>query len=309
MTLIEQLSDANCGGQPSAVAVGTFDGVHLGHQALLGTLRDAARERGLASVAVTFRQQPRSVVRPDVPVTYLCALDERLELMRSLGLTCVIPVDFDDSVRHLYAHQFVSILKEIVGMRLLVLGPGARMGHDQLELAQLEELGRKEGFEVLSAGPAAHSGETVSSSAVRAALHEGRMEEAAAMLGRPFTLTGTVCHGDKRGRELGYPTANLDISPQAALPKDGIYATWAHVDGAKRQAATSIGVRPTFGKGGRTVEAYILDFEGDLYGRQIRLEFVARLRDEVEFAGVGALVEQMASDVENTRKTLGQQPQ
>ena len=305
-SLGQRLAAANPSGRPAAVAVGTFDGVHMGHRKLLGLVRDEARARGLASIAFTFRQQPRSIIRPDLPFSYLCELDERLELLRGLGLDALAVVDFDEDVRRLSAEQFLSIVKGALKLRLLVLGPNAKQGHDQLGGDALRDLGRRLGFDVISAEPAVVDGERVSSSAIRKALAEGRVGGAAAMLGRRFSLTGDVLPGDRRGRELGFPTANLGPFAHATVPMDGIYATWAWLDGDRHMAATSIGVRPTFGQGNeRRVEAYILDFEGDIYGRRLRLEFVERLRGEVGYTGPGPLIEQIKKDVALTRAVLG----
>lgn len=292
------------------VAVGTFDGVHLGHRKLLRTVREEAARRGIASVGVTFRQQPRSVVRPGVPFSYLCDFDERMAILGSLGLDAVAPLDFDDSVRFLSAAQFLGCLRSVLNMQVLVLGPGARQGHDQVDAPGLAALGRELGFEVLSLGPAVLNGQPVSSTAIRAALADGKVEDAARLLGRRFALTGTVLPGDRRGRELGFPTANLGPFAHATVPRDGIYATWAHLSGAnghaeRHMAATSIGVRPTFGQDNeRRVEAYILDFGRDIYGMTLRLEFVRRLRDEAAYTGPGLLIEQIRRDVEQTREIL-----
>ena len=309
MTLEQELAAANPAGRSAAVAVGTFDGVHLGHQKLLSVLKEEARRRGLVSVALTFRQQPRSVVRPDVPFSYLCELYERLELLRGLGLDALAVVDFAEPVRRLSAEQFLSLLQRTLGLKLLVLGPNARQGHDQMNAAGLRGLGARLGFDVVSAAAASAGGEQVSSTSVRRALAEGRVRDAAALLGRPFSLTGPVLPGDRRGRELGFPTANLGPFANATVPMDGIYATWAYLGGERHMAATSIGVRPTFGQGNeRRVEAYILDFERDLYGSRLRLEFVERLRGEAAYPGPGPLIEQIRKDVAQTREVLGKSP-
>lgn len=313
MTLEQELAAANPAGRPSAVAVGTFDGVHLGHQQLLRVLREEARRRGLVSIALAFRQQPRSVVRPDVPFSYLCELDERLELLRSLGLDALAVADFAEPVRKLSAEEFISLLQRTLGLKLLVLGPGARQGHDQMGAASLRTLGARLGFDVVTAAAASAGGEQVSSTSVRRALAQGRVRDAAALLGRPFSLTGVVLPGDRRGRDLGFPTANLGPFAHATVPMDGIYATWAYLGGApggeRRMAATSIGVRPTFGQGNeRRVEAYILDFNRDLYGSRLRLEFIERLRSEAAYSGPGPLTEQIRKDVAQTREVLGRSP-
>ncbi len=293
----------------SAVCVGTFDGVHLGHRSLLNATKKAASEQSLASVAITFRQQPRSVINPDHAARYLCPLEERLELLESAGLDVVAPVDFDDSVRRLSASEFINTLKKKVGLQVLVIGPGARQGHDRLGNAELVAMGRHNGFEVVEAQPAKVGDEFVSSSAIRKRVESGQVDRAATLLGRDFSLSGPVIHGDHRGRELGFPTANLAVPGNCVLPPDGIYATRAVLDdGARHIAATSIGVRPTFGAGERLIEAYLLDFDGSLYDRQLTLQFVRRLRGEVAFDGVPELTDQIRKDVEETRALLGATP-
>ena len=308
-----KLSDSLSGlvGHPrgSAVCVGTFDGVHLGHRSLLNATRKAASERSLASVAITFRQQPRSVINPDHAARYLCPLDERLDLLEGVGLDVVAPVDFDDSVRMLTAGEFIRTLMEKVGLRVLVIGPGARQGHDRLGNAELVAMGREVGFQVVEATPAKLDDQFVSSSSIRKQVESGHVEKAAALLGRDFSLSGPVVQGERRGRTLGYPTANVAVAPDCVLPMDGIYATRALLeDGTKRPAATSIGVRPTFGAGERTVEAYLLDFDGSIYGQRLTLQFARRLRGEVAFDGVPELTEQIRKDVEETRALLGALP-
>ena len=309
MKLSDSLSDRVGHARGSAVCVGTFDGVHLGHRSLLSATKKAASERSLASVAITFRQQPRSVINPDHAARYLCPLEERLELLNSVGLDLVAPVDFDDSVRLLTASDFIRTLMDTVGLRVLVIGPGARQGHDRLGNAELVAMGREVGFEVVEATPEKVGDQFVSSSAIRKQVESGQVEKAAALLGRDFSLSGPVVQGEHRGRTLGYPTANVAVAPDCVLPMDGIYATRAQLDdGTKRLAATSIGVRPTFGAGARTVEAYLLDFDGSIYGQRLTLQFARRLRGEVSFDGVPELTEQIRKDVEETRALLGAIP-
>ena len=221
----------------------------------------------------------------------------------------VAPVDFDDSVRLLTAGEFIRTLIETVGLRVLVIGPGARQGHDRLGNAELVAMGREVGFEVVEATPAQVGDQFVSSSAIRMQVESGQVEKAAALLGRDFSLSGPVVQGERRGRTLGYPTANVAAASDCVLPMDGIYATRALLDdGTKRLAATSIGVRPTFGAGERTVEAYLLDFDGSIYGQRLTLQFARRLRGEVAFDGVPELTEQIRKDVEETRALLGAMP-
>ncbi|MBI4220890.1 MAG: bifunctional riboflavin kinase/FAD synthetase [Chloroflexi bacterium] len=298
--------------RPTAVTVGTFDGVHTGHQALFKRTIELARSmRAGSSIAMVFRQQPRAILQPDRPVSYLCTLDDRLILLRQSGLDVVIPVDFDEALRSLSPREFVTALRDRLQMNHLVLGPGAALGRDRAgDASVLAGIGRELRFTVHTLPPVTYSGKTVSSSAIRAALAAGDLKDAEAMLGRRFVLRGKVEIGQHRGRTLGFPTANLAVPPQATLPGDGIYATWAEiangVDSHVRfPAATSIGVRPTFGGGARTVEAYLIDFHGDLYGKSLALEFVARLRDELKFESAAALSQQIARDVADTKEALG----
>lgn len=317
--------DAHATRGPASVTVGTFDGVHTGHRALLRRVRELAgrkegQQRGSA-VAIVFRQQPRAVLQPGKQVKYIQPLEERLAMLSRAGLDAVVPVDFDPPLRSLSPREFVSELCGRLHMRHLVLGPGAAIGRDRSgDATALAALGREIGFKLHTVEPARHLGVVVSSSAIRVALAEGRLEDAEGMLGRRFVLHGRVEAGERRGRELGFPTANLAVDPRLVLPGDGIYAAWALVgdgpagvdgagpgerDQARLPAATSIGLRPTFGAGGRTVEAHLIGFDGDLYGRAVALEFVARLRDELKFASASALVEQMRADVARTRAVLG----
>ena len=288
----------------TAVTLGTFDGVHLGHRRLLKTVYNAAEAHGLTSVAIAFRKQPRSIINPALTVTYLASLDRRLRLIKATGVGKVIPVDFDDSIRTLSARQFICKLRERASMRRLVTGPGARMGHDRAGAELLSVICAAEGIDLDQVSPAETGGVPVSSTGIRNALAAGDLATACSMLGRNYTLDGKVVAGERRGRKLGFPTANIEPEAGLVVPADGIYAAIVEFGGVRRMAATSIGVRPTFGAGARTVEAYVLDFEGDLYGRDVSLEFASRLRGELKFDGPEPLVAQMRRDVEETRTLL-----
>jgi riboflavin kinase/FMN adenylyltransferase len=290
--------------RPAALTVGTFDGVHLGHRMLLGTLRGRAATAGLFSVAVTFRSQPRSLIDPNAATTYLSTIEHRISLVAETGVQQVLPVEFDEALRMLTADEFLGMLKRASGVKMLVLGLGARLGHDRLNANEIAPLASKHGIELIEVEPERIDGQVVSSSAIRKSLAAGDVTSAARMLGRRYRLDGTVVSGDRRGRELGFPTANIEPSGAMAIPVDGIYATLIRVRGEWRKAATSIGVRPTFGGGARLVEAFILDFNGDLYGQDVQLEFVKRLRGEVKFEGVDPLIEQMHRDVSEARDIL-----
>ncbi len=304
----------------TAVTIGAYDGVHLGHRALLGELSARAAVDGLSTAVVTFDRHPAMVVRPESAPCLLCDLPQRLELLASTGVDLVVVVPFDRERANETAEDFVTqILVEGLDARLVVVGQDFHFGHGRKgNVALLEEMGAAAGFVVdgvsLTAdrGGSDHGGEPISSTRVRTALAAGRVEEAAALLGRPHQVRGLVVAGDQRGgTELGFPTANVDVPDGICLPAAGIYAAWyQRPDGKRHPAAVSVGRRPTFygSDGPLLVEAYLLDFDGDLYGEEGSVSFVARLRDEVAFATVDALVEQMGRDVELTRTTLAAAP-
>jgi riboflavin kinase/FMN adenylyltransferase len=299
-------------GRESAVTIGKFDGVHRGHQHLVSWTVARARELGLASVVITLHPNPLTVLRPGMPITYLCSLEERLEMLRSLGPDRVGVLTFTSELALLSARDFVALLQETVRMRLLVGGPDMALGRDREgSLAVLSQLGREMGFRVETAPMLVEEGQKVGSSALRQALAEGDMEEVARLLGRPYRLRGPVVRGAGRGRDLGFPTANVAVAPDLALPAYGVYVTMAHVGGVALPSCTNVGVRPTFADEGPavTVEAYILDYEGDLYGQVIGLEFLHRLRDELKFSSVAELVAAMHRDIEHTRQYLARAAQ
>ncbi len=294
-------------GRPAAATVGTFDGVHLGHRRLLDVLREEAANTGLASVTITFEEQPRALIAPGAPVAYLATLENRAQLLRESEVDIVLPVRFDDDLRCKTAIQFLEILRNAAGVELLVTGPGARLGHDRLDSDALVPLAAKQGIRIVQVPATRTPGSDsriVSSSAIRSSLTAGDVKTAAQMLGRPYRIDGKVVKGDRRGRELGFPTANIEPVGRLVVPADGIYAAVIRAEGQRRMAATSIGVRPTFGPGERMIEAYILDFDGDLYGQDVEIEFIERLRGEEKFDGVEPLIDQMTRDVSDTRELL-----
>jgi len=300
----------------SAVTIGAYDGVHLGHRALLAELRSRAEASGLATVVVTFDRHPAAVVRPDSAPKLLCDLDQRLELLESTGVDRTVLIHFDEERANETAEDFVT--RELVrglDAKLVVVGEDFHFGHGRKgTVALLSDMGATAGFEVdgmtlASADDVAgESAPPVSSTRVRSLVAEGDVEGAAVLLGRPHQVRGPVVTGDSRGgAELGYPTANLDIPADICLPAPGIYAGWyERPDGSRHRTAVSVGRRPTFygDDGELLVEAYLLDFTGDLYGEQARLSFVHRLRDELAFDSVDALVAQMGRDVDRTRELL-----
>ncbi len=300
----------------SAVTIGAYDGVHLGHRALLAELGARGRRQGLTVVVVTFDRHPATVVRPESAPLLLCDLDQKLELLEAAGVDRVVVVPFTTVRANETAEDFVSsILVEGLGARLVVVGEDFHFGHGRKgNVALLAELGREAGFAVEGVTLSTDTGvsglppEPVSSTRIRSLVTAGQVESAAVMLGRPHQVRGPVVHGDHRGgAELGYPTANVDVPDGICMPSPGIYAGWyERPDGSRWEAAISVGRRPTFygADGALLVEAFLLEFTGDLYGEEARVSFVARLRDELAFDSVEALIEQMGRDVVSTRRSL-----
>ena len=300
----------------SAVTIGAYDGVHLGHRALLAELGAKGREGGLTIVVVTFDRHPATVVRPDSAPAQLCDLDQKLELLASAGVDRTVVLTFTMDRANEAAEDFVSsVLVDGLDSRLVVVGEDFHFGHGRKgNVALLAELGSTAGFVVdgvtLSTDPASagHGGEAISSTRIRSLVTAGQVESAAVMLGRPHQVRGPVVDGDHRGgAELGFPTANVEVPAGICLPAAGIYAGWyERPDGSVWEAAISVGRRPTFygDDGDLLVEAFLLDFTGDLYGEEAKVSFVARLRDEQAFDSVDALVEQMGRDVASTRQRL-----
>ncbi len=283
---------------PVVVALGTFDGLHRGHQALITLAVRRARELNGRCAVFTFDPHPRAVLTPSSDEFLLTTLDERLELFAVLGADLAVAVRFDDTLRHTPAEEWVRELISKTAMAEVVCGANYVFGHDRRGNAELlRRLGGRHGFRVWVAEPVEVDGAPVSSTHVREALRAGRVTEASRLLGRWYTLRGTVVRGDGRGRTLGYPTANLSIPPGKLIPAVGIYAGYARTAAGDYQAAVSIGVRPTFGQGPLVVEAYLLNFTGYLYGTRLEVCLAARLHDEMTFSSVGDLIRQIDADV------------
>jgi riboflavin kinase/FMN adenylyltransferase len=298
----EELRRAAISGRNAAVAIGVFDGVHRGHRHLIGHLVERAGREGLSRLVVTFHPHPRSVVRPGTPLTYLCGLEERVELLKALGVDDVAVLAFTSELAQLSARDFVSLAVEELRMKLLVVGADFALGRGREGTTDvLAGIGREIGFEVDVVPLLATSGEKVGSTAVRQALERGDMETAASLLGRPFALRGPVIKGAERGKSLGFPTANMAFGQDRALPAFGVYVTRAYLREGVFPAVTNIGLRPTFDEDKPTVETFILDFQGEVYGQELRIELLHRLRGEVRFLNVEALREQIEKDVAASR--------
>jgi riboflavin kinase/FMN adenylyltransferase len=297
-----------------AATIGSFDGVHRGHRHLIRYVQARAAALGLQSAVITFDPHPRQVLRPDTPTALLSTVQDRVEVFEQLGVDVALVWRFDTRLQSLTAEQFLAELNRRVTLRCLVHGPGFALGRRRHGTPDvLAELGRRLGFAVEAVAPLRSGAEPVSSSAIRRLVEAGRVEDAAAALDRWPSVTGTVVEGEKVGRALGFPTANLDPAIPMAVPADGVYAAWAELAPYTPQArlapaAVSIGVRPTFGGARRVIEAYLLDFAGDLYGQPLRLHFVARLRGQERFEGIEPLIAQMRRDVAAAWAVLGATP-
>jgi len=288
----------------TVLTIGVFDGVHLGHQHLLQQLTQLAQPDRLPAV-ITFTNHPITVLRPGTQVRYITTPEQRTRLLKAQGIPLVVGLEFTAEDSQVTARDFAALLVETLGMKGLVMGPGAAVGQNREgDINYLRQLGPQLGFWVEEAQPLVLDGSPVQSRRIREAIAWGEVAAGARLLGRTFSLTGKVVVGDRRGRDLGFPTANLDIAPEMIIPGDGIYATWAIIDGVRHPSATSIGVRPTFGPGERLVEAYVMDFDADLYGSRLCIEFVRKLRDQENFSSVDSLVDQINRDVADSRLAL-----
>jgi riboflavin kinase / FMN adenylyltransferase len=281
--------------RPRDLAVGEFDGVHLGHREVI---------RG-ADTVLTFEPHPRTVVAPDSAPKLLMSLEIKADLIAELGVTELVVIPFDGSFAAQSAQEFIDhVLLGQLGAERVSVGENFRFGHRARGDAAL--LREQAAFETRVVELVELDGEIISSTHIRGLVSAGDVAAAARFLGAPFQLRGTVAHGDKRGHTLGFPTANLVPDPRLVVPDHGIYACRAEVDGETHVAAVNVGIRPTFKTGrGLLVEAFLLDFEGDIYGRGLRLDFLERLRGEKRFDSVDALVEQMGADVQETRRIAG----
>lgn len=313
----QSLDDIGLASPPggTVVTIGAFDGVHLGHRRLIERVRTTAHEIGALSAVVTFDFHPASVVRPGSAPLLLTDLDQKLALLAGAEADLTLVLHFDAQRAAEPAEDFVAeVLVGCLNARAVVVGHDFHFGRDREgDVALLQRMGARLGFDVTgirlfrSAGAEVGEAEAVSSTRIRALIAAGDVGAAAQLLGRWYQLRGVVGHGDKRGRELGFPTANLEVDKEMQLCADGVYAGWyLRPDGTRHQTAVSVGRQPTFfeSRPYSLVEAHLLDFQGDLYDEMGTVELVSQLRGQVKYASVDALVDQMTVDVAQTRRAL-----
>lgn len=293
---------------PYALTVGVFDGVHLGHREVVARTREVAAEFGIETAVVTFDPNPLAVLRPESAPKALASVQRRLAILAELGVDATLVLPFTPELAAVSAADFVTTyLVKGMQARAVVVGAGFRYGNRATgDVALLRTLGARSGFEVHEV-PLVRRGHTVSSTAIRASISAGDVTAAWQGLGRPHVVEGPVVVGDRRGRGLGYPTANLAVPEAFAVPPDGVYAGWlVRADGTRMPAAISVGTNPTFGPHLRRVEAYVLDRDDlELYGEHVAIEFGWWLRGMVTYEGIDPLLVQMADDVKRTRELTG----
>lgn len=289
------------------LTIGAFDGVHSGHQEIIRHLISGAQKASTSTAVLTFYPHPAIILGKRQGAIYLSTPDERANLLGELGVDVVITQRFDLTTASLSAEKFITWAKASLDFSHLVVGYDFALGRGREgNVAYLEDLGHRLGYTLDVFEPIWSEGEKVSSSQVRLAIQNGEVEKATRLLGRPYSLGGAVIHGDGRGRTIGIPTANVDFWTELVIPKKGVYACLAEVDGYTWKAVTNIGYRPTFYSQAMApvVETHLLDVDQDLYGKDIKLNFITRLRDEQKFSGVKALVSQIGIDIKNTRDIL-----
>ena len=295
--------------QPSVVTIGVFDGVHKGHQHLIRRLVEEARATNRLAVVLTFFPHPDVVLRGLSGRYYLTTPEQRAEYLGELGVDTVITLPFNQEMRQIRAATFVDTLLERLKLSSLWVGSDFAMGYQREgNVAFLRAQGEEKGFSLHMIDLiVAETDGTISSTSIREALLAGEVEKARTWLGRSYALTGEVVHGDHRGRELGYPTANIHVWDEQVIPANGVYTGWAYLGNERLMAATSVGVRPQFNGQDVRVEAYILDFDRDIYGQQLTFIFERYLRPEMKFDSLNGLLVQIAADVQTSREFLMQQ--
>ncbi|HSM97598.1 MAG TPA: bifunctional riboflavin kinase/FAD synthetase [Gallionella sp.] len=294
--------------QPVALTIGNFDGVHLGHQALLNELLAAAQVRGLKTAVVIFEPHPREFFAPQQAPARLTSLREKLEFLAALGMDRVQVCRFDAGFARMSAEDFIDVLQEKWFARFVLIGDDFRFGSDRTgDFALMEKIGARKGFEVHAVNSVKHDGVRVSSTAIRSALRAGQLREAQCYLGRHYSISGRVVHGDGMGKKIGFPTANIQLKHNRP-PLSGIFVVQVHAEGlGVLQGVASLGVRPTVKHDGRPVlEVHLFEFSQQIYGKHLRVEFLQKLREEEKYPDVEALTRQISLDVEHANKWFEQ---
>ncbi len=291
----------------TAATIGNFDGLHLGHKQIIKRVTDKAREKELSSCVITFHPHPQKVLQ-NIDVPLLFPIRERFKLIENAGIDIVACFTFTKELANIPANDFVAdILVDMLKVKNLTICPNFMFGHKRQGNAELLiKVGNVYNFDTQIVGPAVMGNEVVSSTAIRNIIKNGYVSKASKFLGYNFYIEGTVSEGEKRGRQIGFPTANLDTDWDI-LPKVGVYATKTHIDGEVHQSITNVGYRPTFGQNKLLIESHLFDFEQDIYKRRIRVEFVDRVRDEQRFESAEALTNQIKVDVGNVKDILSAQ--
>ena len=293
----------------TVLTVGTFDGVHAGHRAILDTVVRKAKERDARSVLVTFDPHPRNIINPgDAGIKLLTTIQERSEILDELGIDQTIVIPFDRDFSLLSSEEFIrEIIYDKIGVSEFVIGYDHHFGRNREgTIETIENIGNELGFDSYVVSKKEVGEQTVSSTAIRNAISsEGNVEQAARFLQRPYRLNGTVIHGEKRGKEIGYPTANIKPEhPQKVIPKDGVYAVRVRVMENWFKGMMNIGTRPTFEEKIRTLEVNLFDFDSTIYGKEVQVRFYHRLRDELKFDGVNELIQQLQQDEQKAKELL-----
>jgi len=302
--VIDNLSQANLS-RDSVVTIGAFDGIHVGHQHLIRQLVKEARKTDRLATLVTFHPHPSVVLSSHNPARYLTTPGEKAALLEKLGLDLLAILPFDRKVARTPARDFISMIHRHLRMKELWVGADFALGRDREgDVEALKSMGQEIGFAVHVIEPLTWQGEVISSSRIRSLLVKGRVREAAHLLGRYPSLSGKVVWGAERGRCLGFPTANLEVRKERAIPADGVYAVYVLLGQERYQGVANIGIRPTFRDAEHVVEVHLLDFQGDLYGLDLVVEFVERLRPERRFLDVNELVTQVRRDIARARRIL-----
>ncbi|MGZ8476872.1 MAG: bifunctional riboflavin kinase/FAD synthetase [Candidatus Binatia bacterium] len=308
MQIIRHIDDPALAFEGSSVTLGNFDGIHLGHQELIKNTVDDARRLGVCSAVLTFEPHPLRVLAPDRAPKMLLTHKDKMQLLQALGVDCVVIQQFDRAFAAIPAQEFVrKYLRERLHARKVWVGKDLRFGKGRGgDIENLRAWGAQLEYAVGIVEPVTVAGERVSSSRIRELIGAGAVAAVQPMLARYYFISGKVVPGHRRGRELGFPTANI-VSRAEIVPRDGIYATLFHLGEKVLPSVTSVGLNPTFGAGPRTVESYILHFDRDIYGESVQVSFVARLRDELNFASVTSLIEQIQVDIADAEKILAVQ--